>query len=251
MYSQNTMARTASSATTPPLTQSLPSHQGPMHPYGMYPQNTVEDPATLPAVQAAIPVGFPGLPAGYHRRIGPDGEEQDIVGPDGHTEQLPPYTRWPAEGPTKAALAAEASASPVDPMAARIAVPVNSSNDALISPISPTSSISSLSPTPSIAPGLPPSPPQEEQPQETPAAIQAPSSEQRISEKQEPARSLKPTNWRSKKLWGKLPMGVAVLLLVLVIIFAVILGAAIGTFVAKNKDQKHKDNNKDRNRDGP
>jgi len=63
----------------------------------MYPQNTVpemeEDP-TLDFIH--IPVGFPGHAQSYQRRIGPDGEDvADIIGPDGHTEQLPPYTRYP------------------------------------------------------------------------------------------------------------------------------------------------------------
>lgn len=253
MYPQNTVARTSSvtTAPTPHLPQPPASRQGPTHPYGMYPQNTVEDEVPLPVVQAAIPVGFPGLPTGYHRQIGPDGEEQDIIGPDGHTEQLPPYTRWPEEGPTKAALAAEVSASPIETLAVPVAVPVNSSNAALVSPVSPTSSISSLSPAPSVDPPTPPQP-QEEQRRETPvaaASIQSPSSEQILSEK-EPARSLKAKNWRSKKLWGRVPMGVALFLLVLVLIFAVILGAAIGTFVAKNKDKSHKGKS-DKGRDDP
>jgi hypothetical protein len=63
----------------------------------MYPQATVDETSVLPA--ASIPVGFPGLTGSqYQRRLGPDGEEvADIIGPDGHTEQLPPYTRYPDE----------------------------------------------------------------------------------------------------------------------------------------------------------
>jgi hypothetical protein len=51
-------------------------------------------------------VGFPGMRQQYARRLGPDGEEaDDIIGPDGHAEQLPPYSRYPLAEPTKEAFA--------------------------------------------------------------------------------------------------------------------------------------------------
>jgi hypothetical protein len=94
MYPQNTrLARTASIATTS-------TNPGPTHPYGMYPQNTVPESESLhDSIPApSIPVGFPGHEADYQRRLGPDGEEAaDIIGPLGHTEQLPPYTKYPVE----------------------------------------------------------------------------------------------------------------------------------------------------------
>ena len=38
----------------------------------------------------------------YQRRLRPDGEDaDDLIGPDGHTEQLPPYTRYPTDLPPK------------------------------------------------------------------------------------------------------------------------------------------------------
>lgn len=50
-------------------------------------------------------VGFPGSTDRYQRRIGPDGEEAaDLIGPDGHTEQLPPYSRYPDEAYHRKAL---------------------------------------------------------------------------------------------------------------------------------------------------
>ena len=65
----------------------------------MYPQNVFADPEDSDAspVDESIPVGFPGHSNNdrFHRRLGPEGEEQDIIGPDGHTEQLPPYSRFP------------------------------------------------------------------------------------------------------------------------------------------------------------
>jgi hypothetical protein len=69
----------------------------------MYPQGVseddddIEDEASTPTATRAV--GFPGLGQTYQRVRGPDGEEQDIVGMDGHAEQLPPYTRYPEDGP--------------------------------------------------------------------------------------------------------------------------------------------------------
>ncbi len=64
----------------------------------MYPQNTVPvEPEVI--VNANIPLGFNDV-AGrqYQRRIGPDGEDAgDLIGPDGHTEALPPYSKYPDE----------------------------------------------------------------------------------------------------------------------------------------------------------
>ena len=117
---------------------------GPSHPYGMYPQDTAlartqsianslrrtsgrssmgtngldalpghDAQATMPHLEMntvrgpapSIPVGFPGLNHHYRRRLGPEGEEaDDILGPDGHTEQLPPYSRYPDNGPLKTGL---------------------------------------------------------------------------------------------------------------------------------------------------
>jgi hypothetical protein len=103
MYTQNTrLARTASIATTStvpaPSERSYNGPSGPIHPYGMYPQNIAPEAESLHdgVPVSSIPVGFPGRGGVYQRRLGPDGEEAaDIIGPLGHTEQLPPYTRYP------------------------------------------------------------------------------------------------------------------------------------------------------------
>lgn len=103
MYSQDIRpARTLSIATTSTAPMPRPESEyngptGPSHPYSMYPQNFVEEPNPQPAVPA-IPVGFTNGPDPYQRRIGPEGEDvADMIGPDGHTEALPPYTRYPDE----------------------------------------------------------------------------------------------------------------------------------------------------------
>ena len=76
----------------------------PSHPYGIYAQNTVseEDLITDPVPNQVAAVANVGPAQTYQRRQGPDGEEaDDLVGPDGHTEQLPPYTKYPNDLPPK------------------------------------------------------------------------------------------------------------------------------------------------------
>ncbi|ATY65636.1 glucan 4-alpha-glucosidase [Cordyceps militaris] len=94
MYPQ----RTASNATDRSARANRPSSytgpRGPTHPYTLYTQGTAAAP--VEANQQAIPVGFTGLAAPYERQIGPDGEDiGDLLGPLGHTEELPPYSRYP------------------------------------------------------------------------------------------------------------------------------------------------------------
>ncbi|KAF2097465.1 hypothetical protein NA57DRAFT_77722 [Rhizodiscina lignyota] len=97
----------ATTSTARPSTLSSTA-QRPTHPYALYSQNGLDEGAETPTVQQSIPLGFPGRADAFHRQIGPDGEEQDIVGPDGHTEQLPPYSRYPEEGAAKVAVTATA-----------------------------------------------------------------------------------------------------------------------------------------------
>ncbi|RYP22425.1 hypothetical protein DL765_001637 [Monosporascus sp. GIB2] len=109
MYQQNErLARTASLATTstaPISERSYNGPRGPTHPYGMYPQTMVPEVEEGQTTPTAIPVGFPGTVDNYQRRLGPDGEDAaDLIGPDGHTEQLPPYTRYPEEAYHRKAL---------------------------------------------------------------------------------------------------------------------------------------------------
>lgn len=106
MYPQDIgLARSSSSAThsTVRMPDRYAGPSGPSQPYGMYPQNTVPEDETGPAAGAIRPApGFPGLAQTYQRRFSPGGEEaEDLVGPDGYTEQLPPYTRYPNNVPPK------------------------------------------------------------------------------------------------------------------------------------------------------
>ncbi len=95
MYPQRTLS-IATSSTSPMSERSYQGPRGPAHPYGMYDQN-IEPTDAAPAQSVSV-VGFPGNQDAYQRRIGPDGEEAgDLIGPLGHTEELPPYTRYPEE----------------------------------------------------------------------------------------------------------------------------------------------------------
>ncbi|KAL8670390.1 MAG: hypothetical protein Q9168_005072 [Polycauliona sp. 1 TL-2023] len=118
MYPQDVgFSRTPSMATTStvrPRERSYAGPTGPTQPYGMYPQNTVpeDDAGTLQSLHQPAPVGFPGRSQAYRRRLGPDTEDaDDLIGPDGYTEQLPPYTRYPDDVPPK-----EGAPVPVSPI---------------------------------------------------------------------------------------------------------------------------------------
>lgn len=114
IYPQGTMGRTLSQTTAStvraPSTRQSYSQRRPQHPYAMYPQGVGDDMdddddgEDYAIQQNPVPVGFPGLGGDYTRRLGPDGEDQDLIGELGHTEQLPPYTRYPEDGPEKVPL---------------------------------------------------------------------------------------------------------------------------------------------------
>jgi hypothetical protein len=219
MYPQNTtLARSSSGTTTSTVRQPHRafSTQRPTHPYASYAQNVPEDEDEEHISPAPIiPVGFPGLNTGYHRQIGPDGEEQDIIGPDGHTEQLPPYTRYPEEGPMKQSLAVEPSPSPAN---------IPGSQDVLVSPSA--SSTQQARAVPTVIPM-------------SQSSGDSSNGESGITEK-----SWRRTSWRDlgkkRVLWNKIPLWALLMFLALVLVFAVILGAAIGSFAAREKMQKHK-----------
>jgi hypothetical protein len=106
-FSQSGLPRSSFASSSTPRRPSVYTQTRPTNPYGLYNQSglSAEDDH---ASDVAAPVGFPGSNGGFERRIGPDGEEQDIIGPDGHTEALPPYSRYP-DGDTKVATATVAA----------------------------------------------------------------------------------------------------------------------------------------------
>jgi hypothetical protein len=90
-----------------------------MYPQGIDDDHDHEDEDVDLIQQNPVPVGFAGVGNSYRRQVGPDGEEQDIIGSDGHAEQLPPYSRYPEEGPEK---------MPLMPTALHSRAPVHGSN---------------------------------------------------------------------------------------------------------------------------
>ncbi len=118
MFTQDvSLARSPSAVTAStirPLERAYSGPAGPTQPYGMYAQNTVpEDDHEVAGLAPALPA-FAGIAPATQtqavRRLGPDGEDaDDIIGPDGYTEQLPPYSRYANGIPPK-----------IDPAAANI-----------------------------------------------------------------------------------------------------------------------------------
>lgn len=102
MYPQVGVGRSpsvASTSTVRPVDRPPVGLNPPQHPYAMYPQNIVVEEGFDPH---SIPVGFPGHAQVYRRAPGQgDDDVADIIGPDGHLEQLPPYTRYPDGIPPK------------------------------------------------------------------------------------------------------------------------------------------------------
>ena len=108
MYPQGTVTRTASvvTASTAQRQRHSSTRNGPAHPYALYTQGVGDelDREETPTPPNLVPVGFLGLGQSYQRQVGPEGEEQGLIGDFGHTEQLPPYTRYPEDGPDKVPL---------------------------------------------------------------------------------------------------------------------------------------------------
>lgn len=95
MYPQVGVSRSpsvGSTSTIRPQERPLSEMNGPQHPYAMYSQNVVEEGID----DDMIPVGFPGHNPPYQPPADrQDNELGDIIGPDGHAEPLPPYSRYP------------------------------------------------------------------------------------------------------------------------------------------------------------
>lgn len=93
-YPQVTRASSiASESTIRPNDRPFILHGGPEHPYSMYPQNTVAEEENSSDTQ--LPRGFPVLGQSFPTGSNSSGDDVgDIVGSDGHVEQLPPYSRY-------------------------------------------------------------------------------------------------------------------------------------------------------------
>lgn len=99
MYPQITRTSSiASASTVRPVERPFVAPRGPEHPYAMYSQSTVPEEDDVSLAQATIPLGFPGM--GQQYQSGAETRRNDIadiVGSDGHIEELPPYTRYADE----------------------------------------------------------------------------------------------------------------------------------------------------------
>ncbi|KAL2860397.1 hypothetical protein BJX68DRAFT_225080 [Aspergillus pseudodeflectus] len=96
LYPQLGVSRSDSVATTStirPVDGPLIESSGPQHPYAMYSQNVVEEDLE----DSSIPLGFPGHGQESYQRPPNRAADDvgDLIGPDGYTEQLPPYSRYP------------------------------------------------------------------------------------------------------------------------------------------------------------
>lgn len=96
-FSQSGLPRMSmASSIAPSRPRSDYMQANPAFPYAMYNQTILPaDDDIDPEVLVRVGVPARGAANDFQRKIGPDGEEQDIVGPDGHTEQLPPYSQYP------------------------------------------------------------------------------------------------------------------------------------------------------------
>lgn len=253
-HEPDALSRQTTASTEPYLPVDSP-YQGPTaptQPYHMYPQNvragrtlSIMTSSTLPMSEssrgpsqpddtiqsAAIPLGFRALPDQYRRRVGPDGEEiADMIGPDGHTEQLPPYTRYPDEAYVRKAVAVESASNTVQETAT-VAPPVLAmtvpgaggiglatrnpefeSTDDLGSPRSPHSTRSFAS-------------------DDSHRRIRL--DDEGISEKKKPPKKWQA--WMRRKLWGIIPYWAICLTGLVLLVMATILGAVIASFVSKQK----------------
>lgn len=95
MYPQVTRASSiASGSTVQPGERPFVPQGGPEHPYSMY-QNAVPEEEDDDESHIIPPLVFPGLGTSYQTSSTSSGNDTgDIVGSDGHVEQLPPYTRY-------------------------------------------------------------------------------------------------------------------------------------------------------------
>lgn len=138
MYPQATrVSSVASEATLRPIDRPFVPGGGPEHPYGMYQQNTV--PEEEDDTQLNIPLGFPSLGQSSQSGSNSSGDEVgDIVGSDGHIEQLPPYSRYADNVIAKGDMA-RINPPPVD-------ISDASSSSAVVPPVPASSSSIELTP---------------------------------------------------------------------------------------------------------
>ncbi|KAG8423500.1 hypothetical protein J3458_000388 [Metarhizium acridum] len=233
MYPQRTYSN-ATSSTGP--SETLDGTRGPAHPYALYTQSitTLED-----ATQQRIPVGFNGMGNGYRRQIGPDGEDAgDLIGPLGHMEELPPYSRYPEE-PFQHKPSADcennvAAANATDGAGARI---IGSTTSTPVQPIPGAGGIGLATRNPEFSStedlaGMS---------RGAGSSIRSRTSLESYHEINGAARDFaekrSPSKWQrraKKKLWGVVPYWTICLLLAGIVIMGVVMGTVVGTIVTRH-----------------
>lgn len=212
MYPQTGVPRSSSITTTSTPRDPPSSSQpvtSPSHPYALYQQNglPVADDDSAVESAPAIPIGFPGRNADFHRQLGPDGEEQYIIGPDGHAEQLPPYSKYPDEN--EKVYAARAVPTPTSP------TPSHESQSTLVQPR-----------------------PQSQQLSEERAPSENAASGTTIAASE---KSWQEKNWKEKrktKICG-IPFWLILVAMGCLVFVSVVSGGVIGGFLARQRAEKY------------
>lgn len=229
MYPQDIGVLPTPSMATPsterPSGRSYTGPTGPTQPYGLYPQNTVPEDNVAPVQNPYPPasVGFPGQTQTYTRHLGPEAEDaDDLVGPDGYTEQLPPYTRYPDGIPPKTA-----GASPASMLGAE-RDPQGSSEETLMNPLQTQGS------SPDSITGPTPEPlrePVRDNPSSTELTEPTAVARSESTQDDEGGNFKERVKEKGKKrvCFGALPLWViAVLLMLMVAVLAGVIGAVVG-----------------------
>ena len=238
MYPQNVRAaRTLSMATSSTMPMSESSYRGPRgptHPYGLYPQSNAIEPDA--AQTDVIPLGFRGLPDQYQRRVGPEGEEAaDMIGPGGHTEQLPPYTRYQDDAYAHKAAAANDPSGVVQ--GAAIIPPILTTPTSTIPPIYGAGGIGLATTNPEFESTDDLDSPRS---RHSTRSFTSDDSQRRIrlgdeevSEKKGPPK--KGQVWMRRKLCGIIPYWAICLTGIILVVLLVVLGAVVGTVVGNKQ----------------
>ena len=187
----------------------------------MYHQDTAPEGENDPLIASTdiASVGFPGLRQQYARRLGPDGEDaDDIIGPDGHTEQLPPYTRWPdRRGETRSSQAKERIIPTVE-----------------VSPPSSPDMPWTATPTASMSDALLPGHVRSDG---DATAVES----QNISPEIGSTREKWTVRSKKRTCFGRLPYWLVCLLIIGLVLVAAFLGVLIGRVLPKHSDDDHSD----------
>lgn len=234
MYPQRTYSNATSS--TGPSAETVETAQGPTHAYGLYTQSTAtpDDPT-----QRHIPVGFNGMGNGYRRQLGPDGEEAgDLIGPLGHMEELPPYTRYP-EDPfqDKPVTEDESTPAPIAVVDVAATTPVGLTISSPVQSIPGAGGIGLATRNPEFSSTEDLS----ALPRRSAPSVRSRTSLESYHEINGAARDFaekpSPSKWQRrarKKLWGVVPYWAICLLVSGIVIMGVVMGTVIGTIVTRH-----------------